>query len=202
MRRLLILLLGSLLVIVLPGCRQLVGTTPLRPAEFGSDTSHWPNLADFSSISEYSSTWDIAATVHLRVFDEDEPIRAGEERPEDALRIIYDLVFTNASGEPLKQVTIHARLDESIEPFIHTHYLGLSTLSPEDLVPGDMPRGIALGRSSVLPDPTRRVDVDEEELLDAIMAPIWMEITWNGESHYMYIPPEDIQYDLDVEFAD
>lgn len=174
-----------LLVALLPACAGV------RPVQL-YDTENWPSLDTFQAPDVYE---DVVAIMPVVTVIQQMPHESGNQ---DWYGIQYDIQVTGASGRPLHGVIVGARLDEAMEPWILSGMLvfGSDRDAPVDLGPGEgRSRGLIVTRQSGIPNPARLSPEERQRLRAAIMTPIWLKITWDGEPHYIRLDPEDIQYE-------
>jgi len=155
------------------------------------DTDEWPDESQFRSTDSVKGVLNISALVKVT----DRPPPPGDGAG-DWYSIIYDIKITNASGKPVRGLVVGVKLDPVMKPWILSHMLDFGTgQSGIDLMPGKEPFGVYVSRVSGVPNPDTLEESDRTRLIEAIRTPLWLKITWNGQSHYIRLDPEEIQYE-------
>lgn len=169
---------------------------------FDVDVEGWPSKGEFASTVSLEGVLRIVGVVKIMDGLPDSSADNGK-----AYEIIYDIQITNVSGKPIRDLVVGAKLDEAMRPWIFSQILVFGTgREGIDLVPGQVPYGLHVGRSTGIPNPATLDEEGKHQLRAAIQTPIWLEVSWDHrtrtrwwrpeqETYFIRLTPEEIRYE-------
>ncbi len=156
------------------------------------DTSHWPERDEFENFRQVKQLGEILTlSAEVRIGRE---VEGAPDPPEGKLLVRYEIEIANISGQTLSNTTVHLRADDALLEFYPHLDWGVNSWD----FPGQ-PVGYVLkcGRSIIVPDPKENEEITGDDVLDAVVTPIWMELEFNGMHYFVFISPEDVAYRWD-----